>query len=238
MADLGEAVGLKCGLKPENQSYNNGLASLTTTQSKSRGSWLSLRRLWPMLVIVLPCVLLAFGGEAVRVGLQYDRVAILDGQIWRLFTGNWVHLGWGHLAEDMAGYVLLWLLFEQELPGWRCPVLITVGAIGVGLGLLLGDPELRWYVGISGALNTLWMAGAMLLMTKRDWLGWVLALFLVLKLVYEQSLGPLPWSVATTGGPVVVDAHLWGALTGATLVAGVLLGSRWKHRRDSANPQV
>lgn len=199
---------------------------------------LRLRRLWPVLVIVVPCVVLALAGNTVCGALQYDRVSILDGQIWRVFTGNWVHLGWGHLGEDLAGYVLLWLLFERELPGWRCPALIVLGSLGVGLGLLLGDPALRWYVGISGALNTLWIVGAMLLMTRRDWLGWALALFLVLKLIYEQLLGPLPWSVTTTGGPVIVDAHLWGALSGAVLGAAVLTGAYWKGGRRGGDRRV
>lgn len=170
-----------------------------------------------MLVIVLPCLLLALAGEPARELLRYDRAAILHGEIWRIFTGNFVHLGWGHIGEDLAGYVLLWLLLEDVLPGWRCPALIAAGSVGVGLGLLAADPGLRWYVGISGALNTLWIAGAMRLMARRDWLGWVLAVFLVLKIIYEQTLGPLPWSVSTTGGPVVVDAHLWGAITGAII---------------------
>ncbi|HKT32666.1 MAG TPA: rhombosortase [Gammaproteobacteria bacterium] len=204
----------------------------------SPDSLLSIRRLWPMLAVVVPCVLLALAGHAARSTMQFDRVAILDGQIWRIFTGNWVHLGWGHVGEDLAGYVLLWLLFERELPGWRCPALVAVGSLGVGLGLLLGDPALRWYVGISGALNTLWIVGSMMLMARRDWLGWVLALFLVLKLIYEQLLGPLPWSVATTGGPVVVDAHLWGALSGAVLGAGVLAWSHWRGGRNRAGRQV
>lgn len=182
-----------------------------------------------MLIVVVPCVLLAFGGEPLREALRYDRTAILAGAGWRLFTGNFVHLGWSHLAEDMAGYVLLWLLFEDVLPGWRCPALIVVGALGVGLGLLAGDPQLLWYVGISGALNTLWLAGAMCLMRRGEGLGWVLGLFLLGKLVYEQTLGPLPFSEATTGGRVVVDAHLYGALTGALVGAAGL----WWHRMRS-----
>lgn len=190
------------------------------------------RRLWPMLVIVVPCLLLALGGGTVRDALEYDRLAILHGQFWRIFTGNFVHLGWGHVAEDLAGYVLLWLLFEEVLPGWRCPMLIVLGSLGVGLGLLIGDPGLRWYVGISGALNTLWITGAMILMAKRDWLGWVLAVFLLLKLIYEQLLGPLPWSVATTGGPVVVDAHLWGTCAGVVLALVPWVWSRWRRRAE------
>jgi rhomboid family GlyGly-CTERM serine protease len=185
-----------------------------------------------MLVIVLPCVLLALGGEPMRTALRYDRWAILHGEVWRIFTGNFVHLGWGHVTEDLAGYVLLWLLFEDVLPAWRCPLLIVLGSLGVGIGLLLGNPDLRWYLGISGALNTLWIAGAMVLMARRDWLGWVLAIFLVLKLVYEQLWGPLPGSVATTGGPVVVDAHLYCACAGVLLGLGFLMVMR--RRRTAA----
>jgi len=176
-----------------------------------------LRRLWPMLVVVVPCLLLALGGDAWRDALRYDRTAILHGAWWRLFTGNLVHLGWGHLGEDLAGYILLWLLFEDVLPGWRSPALIAAGGLGVGLGLLIGDPGLQWYVGISGALNTLWVVGAVRLMRRRDSVGWLLGLFLVGKLIYEQWQGPLPLSETLTGGDVVVDAHLYGALVGALL---------------------
>jgi len=65
----------------------------------------------------------------------------------------------------------------------------------------------------------------MQLMRQRDWIGWILAVFLVLKLMYEQLRGPLPWSVATTGGPVVVDAHLYGTFTGVILGLAVLVWS-------------
>jgi rhomboid family GlyGly-CTERM serine protease len=197
------------------------------TAPTARGSIWGWQRIWPVLVIVIPCVLLNMGGESVRQALEYDRSAILDGQVWRIFTANFVHLGWGHVGEDMVGYALLYLLLEDVLPGWRCPVLVLLGSLGVGIGIFLGDPGLRWYMGVSGALNTLWLAGAMLLMRQRDWVGWILAIFLSSKLVYEQLLGPLPWSVTTTGGPVAVDSHLYGAFTGAILGVGILV---WKHR--------
>lgn len=170
-----------------------------------------------MLVIVLPCLLLNIAGDPARHALEYDRLAILHGQVWRIFTGNFVHLGWGHVGEDMAGYVLLCLLLEDVLPEWRCPLLVVLGAFGVGIGILLGDPGLHWYMGVSGALNTLWIAGAMLLMFQRDWIGWVLATFLSIKIIYEQLHGPLPWSISTTGGPIAVDSHLYGAFTGVML---------------------
>lgn len=179
-----------------------------------------LRRHWPVLGLVLPCLALALGGDAWRLPLRYDRIAILQGQWWRLLTGNFVHMSAGHLAEDMTGCLLLWLLFADVLPGWRTPAVVLAGSLAVGVGLLVGDPGVEWYVGISGALDTLWAAGALALIRRRDRFGWVLAVFLLLKLGYEQLFGALPFSTATSGGPVIVDAHLYGAFAGALIGFG------------------
>jgi rhomboid family GlyGly-CTERM serine protease len=179
-----------------------------------------LRRHWPLLAVVLPCLVLALGGDAAREMLRYDRAAIAHGAVWRLFTGNFVHLGMGHLLEDMAGAVLLWLLFEDVLGRWRMPALICAGALAVGIGLYIGDPQVDWYVGISGALDTLWAAGALGLIRRRDRFGWMLAAILVAKLAYEQCFGPLPLSTVSTGGSVIVDAHLYGAFAGALIGFG------------------
>lgn len=179
-----------------------------------------LRRHWPLLAVLLPCLVIAALGEPARDWLRYDRIAIGDGQLWRLFTGNFVHLGTGHLLEDMAGLVLLWLLFDDVLAGWRMPALVSAGALAVGVGLLLADPQVGWYVGISGALDTLWASGSLGLIRRRDRFGWMLAGVLVAKLGYEQCFGALPFSSVSSGGTVIVDAHLYGALAGALIGFG------------------
>ncbi|HEX4301025.1 MAG TPA: rhombosortase [Gammaproteobacteria bacterium] len=182
-----------------------------------------LRQHWPLLVLLVPCLLLAAAGEPARMLLRYDRAAIEHGEIWRLFSGNFVHLGLGHLLEDMAGLVLLWLLFEDVLPGWRTPAVVCLGSLAVGLGLLIGDRHVDWYVGISGALDTLWAAGALGLLRRRDRFGWMLSVVLLAKLVYEQCFGALPFSSVSSGGMVIVDAHLYGALAGALIGFGSAL---------------
>jgi rhomboid family GlyGly-CTERM serine protease len=179
-----------------------------------------LRRHWPLLAVLLPCLVLAALGEPARLLLRYDRFAIGHGELWRLFTGNFMHLGTGHLLEDMAGLILLWLLFEDALPGWRMPATICAGALAVGIGLYIGDPQVDWYVGISGALDTLWAAGSLGLMLQRDRFGWMLASVLLAKLAYEQLFGALPFSTVSSGGNVIVDAHLYGALAGALIGFG------------------
>jgi len=59
------------------------------------------------LSIVLISTALALGGQTVTEALRYQRGAILDGQWWRLISGNLVHLGWSHLLLNLAGLILV-----------------------------------------------------------------------------------------------------------------------------------
>ena len=54
--------------------------------------------------------------------------------------------------------------------------------------------------------------------------GVILALVMA-KLLFEQLIGPLPGSETTSGGPVVIDAHLYGAVGGVIAVL-ILAGLR------------
>ena len=52
--------------------------------------------------------------------------------------------------------------------------------------------------------------------------SWIIGGLLVVKLIYEQLVGPIPGSEGSSGGDVVVAAHLYGAIAGA--LAGLSLG--------------
>ncbi|HET6655419.1 MAG TPA: rhombosortase [Gammaproteobacteria bacterium] len=178
----------------------------------------ALRAAWPAGLVVAVCVIIALGGDGWYQLLEYQRAAILNGEWWRIVTGNFVHLGLDHLLMDLSGLVLLWILCAPVLAGWRWLLTTAVGMLAVGFGLLLFTPSIAWYVGISGVLHTYWAAGALLLVTRQYREGWLLLAALAVKLVWEQTVGPMPFSEATAGGPVVVAAHLWGS------VGGILTG--------------
>lgn len=183
-----------------------------------------LRRLWmanPLWVIPGVALAIQIAGPRLWAQLRYDRAAISAGQWWRIVTGNFVHAGWVHLALDFSGYFLLWYLFARTLGTRRWWWATLFGSLGVGGGLYLLSPAVRWYVGISGVLHTYWGAGALLAVERREFLGrWLLA-FLVLKVTFEEVWGPLPTSAAVLRTPILTVAHLYGA------VVGLLLGAVW-----------
>jgi len=180
-----------------------------------------IHRNMPALLLVFIAITLKMAGDVAFDSLCYDRPAIQEGQLWRLLSGHFVHLGWSHLGTNLAGLTLLWLLIGKWITAKATSLTIILSAIMIGLGLLIFNPEIIRYAGLSGILHGIWLAGALFGMRAGYWEAYALTILLVLKLIWEQSLGPLPTSVYLSGGSVAVDAHLYGAIAGL-LATGLL----------------
>jgi rhomboid family GlyGly-CTERM serine protease len=166
-------------------------------------------------VLILP----ELTGEAGRLALRYERAGLAAGQLWRLVTGHLVHLNFEHATLNSLGLILMWALFARDYTP-RQWLAILAGSIAViDAGLWLRDSTIAWYVGSSGAMHGVMTAGTLAHVKRRDLDGWILAVFIIVKLIYEQTAGALPF--ADTGPGVVVDAHLYGAI-GGLLVAPFL----------------
>lgn len=188
-----------------------------------------LARRWGMpAALALLAVGAELGGDAARAALRYQRDAILDGELWRLLTGNLAHLGPRHLALNLAGLALVAGLGGRALEGARGAVVAIAAMLGVGLGLLALEPGVAWYVGLSGALHGLLAALVLDAVAERDDRGWAVALGVALaaKLAWEQLAGPLPFTAEAAAGPVIVAAHLHGAVAGALASVAWSLGAR------------
>ncbi len=168
----------------------------------------------PLVFAVVGAVAVAFGDDGREV-LRYERAAIADGEYWRLLSGHIAHLGFRHLLLNLAGLALVWLLVGRR---YRTRHWILVAAISVLLmdaGFWFVDAGMRWYVGLSGLLHGLLLAGAIRGLRSLPVESIVICTLLVAKLAYEQVAGPLPGAEAAAGGAVVVNSHLYGAIGGA-----------------------
>lgn len=176
-----------------------------------------LRRWLLPLTLALPAVLTQWAGWAGA--LRYERAAVQSGELWRLLSAHLVHLGWMHLALNLAGLALLWTLLGRVLGAGAGALAALVGGAVIGVGLWLCWPGIGWYLGLSGVLHGLWSAGALRALPREPWLGGLLAAALAGKLILEQA-GLAPQAAgAWIGGAVIVQAHLLGALGGVLSLA-------------------
>lgn len=171
------------------------------------------------IAIALITIFVALAGPEVQQGLRYERSSVFAGEIWRLFTAHFVHLGWGHLLMNLAALGLIWGLAGRTLrvSAWLVISITSISSVSVGLFVL--NPELAWYVGLSGMLHGLLLAGIIANLAAGHRLEIILLLILCGKIAWEQIYGPLPGSAEFAGGAVVVDAHFYGLVGG---LVGVL----------------
>lgn len=189
-------------------------------------------RVWllPIAVVCVSGALMA-GDDLGREWLRYDRQQLADFQFWRLLSGHFVHLGLSHYVLNAIGLLLVWQLVGNQFSRgqWLWVALGSIAAMDLGFWLL--EPQLTWYVGLSGLLHGILAAGIVGSWNSDRRMALVLAVVVVLKLAYEQLAGPLPGSEATSGGAVVVVAHLYGAIGGVFTAA--ILETRLRRLAES-----
>jgi len=182
-----------------------------------------------LLVFALLAVIvlgLEAGGDAARLLLRFDRDQIAVGQLWRLITGHIVHLGWGHALLNLTALGLVVIGFRPLLNWGGWTIVALVSAASIDLGLWFSTPPIAWYVGLSGVLHGLVVAAAILLLRTAPRMAVTLLAAVAVKLAWESLRGALPFTAELSGGDVIEEAHLWGAVGGA--IAGLLLA--WRRR--------
>ena len=198
-----------------------GLHNVNERASPGRSAeFLRVAGYWlvPALITTIALVIAIFGVAGIEL-LKYDRLAIIDGEYWRLLSGHFSHLGPEHLLLNLAGLVLVWLLVGRQYPMGQWLIVTAFSLVVITLGFWYLDPKLIWYVGLSGLLHGLLIAGAIRGIKAQPVESIIIVIAVVAKLIYEQILGPLPGSEATAGGAVITNAHLYGAFGGAVVAA-------------------
>ena len=202
-------------------------ASPQTTTSESLRSPPPVRRghLWLIGALIGAVVLLGIVGADIRASLRYERLGVLNGEWWRLLTGHLVHGNFQHLALNVAGTGLVALLFGRDYSAAQWLFILLAGAACIDAGFVFCEPQLVWYVGFSGVLHSAVTAGIIAWWRYENRLLTLLvAALLGAKLFWEQQRGALPFSGDM---PVIVDAHLFGAIGGVLAAASIAV---WRQR--------
>ncbi len=183
------------------------------TPSSSNRQDLYKRGVW-VFGVACGILILALGEQEAREAFRYQRDSIVSGEWWRLLTGHLVHLGWSHVFLNLTGWVLIALVFGADYRSRHWLLIYAMSALVMAAGFWWLDPQLEWYVGLSGLLHGGIVAGLLAWAVQGDRIAWLALGVVVAKLVWEQVVGPVPMTEEAAGGPVVVNAHLYGALGG------------------------
>ncbi len=182
----------------------------------------------PALVIAV-LVVFHIAGSGHHELLRYDRAAVLHGEAWRLVTGHLVHADLAHLGWNLLGVLIVGFLFAGDYSGRLWLLVLMASTLSTGLGFLLLEPALAWYVGFSGVLHGCMAAGLVAwLRGPRDVFTWIVTALFAAKLAWEHFAGPLPFTSSSLSLPVVHEAHTYGAVGG--LLAGLALAVRPRRR--------
>ena len=174
--------------------------------------------------------------------LEYSRLSVRAGEVWRLLSGHLAHWSTEHLLYSLGTTALLGLVLERRRPALMAWT-VALSAALVSAALWLGAPQTHTYRGLSGVGCALFAAllidrGADLARARR-WgpLAAAIALgaAMATKLTFELTTGDF---LFVGGGPFTPApiAHAAGLTAGLITGLRAARGARQGRRRAAICP--
>jgi rhomboid family GlyGly-CTERM serine protease len=150
--------------------------------------------------------------------LYFNAADIARGETWRIVTGHFMHADVEHLLWNCLGLAVLGMVIEQHSRTMLWAAL-GAGIASVSVLLLTPFPQLDYYCGLSGVLNTLLLVALWLeWQATRSWLIMAIAGGSIAKAVIEVTMGA---SIMThISWPPYAWSHVAGLIGGLILVWG------------------
>lgn len=170
------------------------------------------KQLIPIFIISI-CLLFTLTGDSAITLFQFERNAIINGEFWRLLTGHFVHNNWTHLWLNLGGLLIIWFLIKDYLPFLCWWIIITISAFFTSLCILLFEINIEYYLGFSGLLHAIFIAGILAGIKKGHKEAYTLLLILMIKIIWEQKEGGITPTLLKNEF-ILIDAHLYGVACG------------------------
>lgn len=168
----------------------------------------------PWLTVTTASLTLLLAGASLGGFAQYDRAAILRGEVWRLVTGHFSHWSASHLGYDLFAFVILGAICERRERRLFAATVVATALI-VSLFLLAFRPDVETYRGLSAIDSALWMGAVFDLGERQLPLAVALASLFLAKVMIESRSGAL----FVDGMTVLPVVHLLGAAVGLIMAA-------------------
>ncbi len=190
-------------------------------EQKSLGFFLAMALLITVLWIL---------GDGTLDQLMYHRVAIENGQLWRILTGHLVHSNLWHLLLNLASLTMIGLLFSQHLSIKLWSAVFALSGLLISACYYFILPEYQHYVGLSAILYAVIIIGALLDLKEQMLIASLVLLVVTGRVIWQQFYGSVESLAELIGDRVAIESHLFGIVTG--YVIGLLL--LWRQRTVSS----
>lgn len=155
--------------------------------------------------------------------LAYDRTAVMEGEIWRVVSPVLLHGSFTHLFWNLVSLLLAYVILFDAASARDWTIIMLVSSTVTSVGLLILNPAVQNYIGMSATSHGLFAGGAVLLMARgRPIYGAAVLAFLAGMVAWEVTVGPIEMP-GTVGQGVLTEAHLYGFVGG--LAAGLVLAA-------------
>ena len=186
-------------------------------------------------LIVIFCISLQWFEQSNNV--RYDRDLIISGDWYRLVSANFVHINILHLLMNLIGLVIISFAFSSYLKTIEWLSLIIFSSFFVSACLFLFNSDVEIYVGLSGVLHALFVVGVIIEVRRFTTYGWLLAIIIILKLMWEQIYGTFSKTEILIDGYIVADSHLYGAISGMFFIILIMLNKHVFQMRRPVLPK-
>jgi len=143
-------------------------------------------------------------------------------EYWQLLSGHFMHTNLWHFTLNIAGLYLTYFLFAEYYSLKNIALALSFSTVGLSIMLMLSGSldNIAWYAGLSGTLHGLFAYALVLDLHKKRISTYILIIFGIGKLVFEQSGGSTQSTAELIGASVAINGHLWGAVLGT--IAGCI----------------
>lgn len=193
----------------------------------SRFSYEDPRRGWLLfLTIGGVCYLLTYYYPLPQ--FQYNRYIVGQGvQLYRLVTAHFMHTGEFHLVFNIIALWFIGLLHSRHYKLWQWCLMFPMLMAGTMAGIHYLDPNIAYYIGLSGILHGLVVIGAIADLHCKLRSGYVLLLLLVIKIALDELNIGFPNFQMLIQADIPTNANIFGTLTG--LVLGLIFPYTLQH---------
>jgi len=146
--------------------------------------------------------------------LAYQYQPIQQGEYWRLITHTLAHTNFFHLMMNIAGLILILFVFISTFKHTPLFSLFIFNTLFISVCLVFFESHHLTYVGLSGTLHGLFSYAVCRDILRKEKWGELLAVIGVLKIIGEQYFGTAQTTSHLINAPVLVNAHLYGAIAG------------------------